>query len=50
MLKRFRSRKAKSGQYKLTDVLNTTKRGGIKCLGEFKGNEVYLLSGKYCVY
>ena len=43
--------KLKSGQYKLTDVLDTTKRGGDKkCLGEFKGNEVYLLSGKYGAY
>jgi len=43
--------KLKSGQYKLKDVLDTTKRGGDKkCLGEFKGNEVYLLSGKYGAY
>ena len=43
--------KLKAGKYKLKDVLDMTKRGGDKkCLGEFKGNEVYLLSGKYGAY
>ena len=43
--------KLKNGEYKLKDVLDTTKKSGNKkCLGEFKGNEVYLMNGKYGAY
>lgn len=43
--------KLKNGKYKLKDVLDTTnKSGNKKCLGEFKGNEVYLMNGKYGAY
>ena len=43
--------KLKNGEYKLKDVLdNTKKSGNKKCIGEFKGNEVYLMNGKYGAY
>ena len=41
--------KLKKGEYKLKDVLDTSK-GNKKCLGEFKGNDVYVMKGKYGMY
>ena len=43
--------KLKKGEYKLKDVLDTSKvNSSKKCLGEFKGNEVYIMKGKYGMY
>ena len=43
--------KLKKGEYKLKDVLDTSKgTSNKKCLGEFKGNDVYVMKGKYGMY
>ena len=43
--------KLKNGEYTLKEVLDTSKKaGGKKCLGEFKGNEVYIMTGKFGNY
>jgi len=43
--------KLKNGGYTLKEVIDTTKKtGGKKCLGEFKGNEVYIMTGKFGNY
>jgi DNA topoisomerase-1 len=40
--------KLKKGEYKLKDVLDTSNgNSNKKCLGEFKGNDVYVMKGKY---
>ena len=43
--------KLKNGGYTLKEVIDTSKKsGGKKCLGEFKGNEVYIMTGKFGNY
>tara|TARA_Y100000592_G_scaffold62058_1_gene96929 strand:- start:97 stop:1254 length:1158 start_codon:yes stop_codon:yes gene_type:complete len=43
--------KLKNGEYTLKEVIDTAKKsGGKKCLGEFKGNEVYIMTGKFGNY
>jgi len=43
--------KLKNGGYTLKEVIDTAKKsGGKKCLGEFKGNEVYIMTGKFGNY
>ena len=43
--------KLKNGEYKLKDVLDTSKgTNNKKCLGEFNDNEVYIMKGKYGMY
>ena len=43
--------KLKKGEYKLKDVLDSSKSNtNKKCLGEFKGNDVYIMKGKYGMY
>ncbi len=43
--------KLKNGGYTLKEVIDTAKKtGGKKCLGEFNGNEVYIMTGKFGNY
>tara|TARA_B110000285_G_scaffold235459_1_gene317320 strand:- start:8282 stop:10594 length:2313 start_codon:yes stop_codon:yes gene_type:complete len=42
--------KLKKGGYNLKDVIDTGNNSDKKCLGEFKGNKVYIMKGKYGMY